>query len=114
MTPTRSFRETRAQSLRKRMQLGTWYDQAILTDWGGSRFAARLAEIARNADGLGALTYDVDYVNTETGECRYRLRRYLEGEKHPEPRRSRVKQLEAELEGLREELRWFRAQVVGR
>lgn len=100
-SPTRpDWAPTACARLRAGMLLGAWYGADYLTRVGGRRFAARLHEIARGADGFSPLAYDCRAVDGSAGLFEYRLREYGLGEPRPEPKkklaRARIEQLARE------------------
>lgn len=100
---------TAAGRLRSFMADGAWHGCGELEYQGGRRFPARLHEIARGADGLPALAYDVRAVDGREGVFEYRLRPYRDDEERPQPRRLRAK---ARIEELYAEVQRLRARVA--
>ncbi len=82
-----------------------WFNQRILAAHGGTRFQARLFEIVREDT---TLAYDCRCINEATGEFVYRLRARRDGEPRPVSRRSKVKELEAQVASLTTELAKYR------
>ncbi len=106
MRPARA--PLRKAALLANMEVGRWYTQQTLADIGGSRFPARLHEVAREHP---TLTYQCRELDSDTGRFEYRL---VERGDSPRPVRrvSRLKQLEAEVERLNSELSKLRRVLV--
>lgn len=98
--------------LRNYMQLGRWYRNDELALIGGTRFPARLHEIARG-EGGAALAYDCRPVAGVDGAYEYRLREFEEGEERPRARRLRSKERIEELARENAALKARLAQLEG-
>lgn len=106
---------TACERLRAFMLAGCWYTSETLERIGGRRFAARLHEIARGADGCPEMAYDCRVVDGCEGIFEYRLREYGPGEDRPKPRRQaareRIEQLARENAELKRRLEQLHAEM---